>query len=49
MVGPVVVQVVQREQPAVAVQVVDGLVYPTKTVPAPRVAEPVELINLKTV
>jgi len=43
------VQVVQREQPAVAaVQVVDGLVYPTKTL-APQLAEPVESINLKTV
>jgi amidase len=27
----------------------DALVYPTKTVPAPRLAEPVEPINLKTV
>jgi len=27
----------------------DALIYPTKTVPAPRLAEPVEPINLKTV
>jgi Asp-tRNA(Asn)/Glu-tRNA(Gln) amidotransferase A subunit family amidase len=27
----------------------DALVYPTKTVPAPRLAEPVEPVNLKTV